>query len=207
MNIEIRPARANDTGPITDCLFSSAPELYTYLYTTTKWTPRAVLGREFESGRGYSGYQNVTVAPHRKRSRGHRLLLRRCGRQDPDERRPDQRSEYLRTPRRTPHLRPRTPYRQHPHSARKRRTLSVQLRRVPRIPIPRNRLPTPRLRHPIRPRQRLPCLRPRCRRQQSARPGPLREKKGWPSSKKKSSPTPTPVSPTHAKWNWSSNNS
>jgi len=57
--IEIRTARADDRGPIAELMFSSAVDLYSYLYQD-----RALdfLRYEFASGIGIAGYPNVTVA-------------------------------------------------------------------------------------------------------------------------------------------------
>ncbi len=57
--IAIRSARADDRGPIAELMFSSAVDLYSYLYED-----RALdfLRYEFASGIGIAGYPNVTVA-------------------------------------------------------------------------------------------------------------------------------------------------
>lgn len=59
MEIEIRTARADDTGPIAELMYSSGSDIYNYLYNR-----KAIefLRHEFASAAGFAGHPNVTVA-------------------------------------------------------------------------------------------------------------------------------------------------
>ncbi len=59
MAINIRQAQPNDQGPIAELMYSSGMDLYNYLYGE-----QAIdyLRLEFASGKGFAGYNNVTVA-------------------------------------------------------------------------------------------------------------------------------------------------
>lgn len=59
MDLEIRTARRNDTGPIAELMYSSGMDLYDFLY---KQKSLDYLRHEFQSGQGFAGYHNVTVA-------------------------------------------------------------------------------------------------------------------------------------------------
>jgi len=59
MSITIRTANKDDTGPIAETIYSAGPDVYDYLYGD-----KAVdfISFEFLSGKGFAGYNNVTVA-------------------------------------------------------------------------------------------------------------------------------------------------
>ena len=59
MEIEIRAARQDDEGPIAELMYSSGMDLYDYLY---KQRTLDFLRYEFDTGKGFAGYPNVTVA-------------------------------------------------------------------------------------------------------------------------------------------------
>ena len=59
MEIEIRTARADDTGPIAELMYSSGMDIYDYLY---KDKALDFLRHEFASGQGFAGHGQVTVA-------------------------------------------------------------------------------------------------------------------------------------------------
>lgn len=59
MDVEIRQARLNDTGPIAQLMYSSGTDVYDYLYQKHAI---AYLQYEFESGKSFAGFNNVTVA-------------------------------------------------------------------------------------------------------------------------------------------------
>lgn len=59
MDVEIREALPGDQGPIVELIYSSGPELYDFLY---KKKAKKLLQFEFQSGYGFAGYKNVTVA-------------------------------------------------------------------------------------------------------------------------------------------------
>jgi ribosomal protein S18 acetylase RimI-like enzyme len=61
VNLEIRTARANDSGPVAELMCSSALDLYHHLYGDDA-VP--FLRHEFTSGGGIAGHRNVTVAVH-----------------------------------------------------------------------------------------------------------------------------------------------
>ena len=60
--IEIRRARKNDTGNIAEFMYSSGPEIYDFVYKTTNKTAVEFIQYEFNTGRGFCGFNNVTVA-------------------------------------------------------------------------------------------------------------------------------------------------
>lgn len=61
-NIEIRPARPDDGGPIAELMYSSGMDLYDYVFKTRKYTALDFIRHEFAAGIGFAGYKNVTVA-------------------------------------------------------------------------------------------------------------------------------------------------
>ena len=60
--IEIRQARKNDAGNIAEFMYSSGPEIYDFVYSTTNKTAVEFIQYEFNTGRGFCGFNNVTVA-------------------------------------------------------------------------------------------------------------------------------------------------
>lgn len=60
--IEIRQARKNDTGNIAEFMYSAGPEIYDFVYKTTNKTAVEFIQYEFNTGRGFCGFNNVTVA-------------------------------------------------------------------------------------------------------------------------------------------------
>lgn len=59
MTLEIRPARPDDQGPITELMYSSGPDIYDYLY---REKAMEFIRYEFAKGTGLCGWRNVTVA-------------------------------------------------------------------------------------------------------------------------------------------------
>ncbi len=59
MELEIRAARADDSGPIAELMYSSGSDIYDYLYRSKTLD---FLRHEFASGRGFAGHPHVTVA-------------------------------------------------------------------------------------------------------------------------------------------------
>ncbi|GAA6135427.1 hypothetical protein NBRC116188_22170 [Oceaniserpentilla sp. 4NH20-0058] len=59
MEIEIRKARVEDTGPMAQLMYSSGTDVYDYLYQEHAI---AYLQHEFETGKSFAGFNNVTVA-------------------------------------------------------------------------------------------------------------------------------------------------
>ena len=59
MEVEIRQAKSTDQGAIAELMYSSGPELYDFLY---KNKAISLLEYEFQSGKGFAGHKNVTVA-------------------------------------------------------------------------------------------------------------------------------------------------
>ena len=59
MEIEIRTARENDTGPISQLMYSAGTDVYDYLYQDLAID---YLNHEFKSGKSFAGFNNVTVA-------------------------------------------------------------------------------------------------------------------------------------------------
>lgn len=62
MELEIRPARPDDTGPLAELIYSAGPEIYDFLYCTRTTTAVDFIRHEFVSGTGFCGYRGVTVA-------------------------------------------------------------------------------------------------------------------------------------------------
>jgi ribosomal protein S18 acetylase RimI-like enzyme len=60
--IEVRAARKNDVGNIASLMYSAGPEIYDFIYKTEHRTPLDFIQYEFDSGKGFCGYSNVTVA-------------------------------------------------------------------------------------------------------------------------------------------------
>lgn len=60
--MDIRPARPDDQGDIAGLMYSAGPELYDFLYRTDRHAATDFIAHEFASGRGFSGWRNVTVA-------------------------------------------------------------------------------------------------------------------------------------------------
>jgi ribosomal protein S18 acetylase RimI-like enzyme len=59
--MEIRTATPNDAPHIAPLIYSAGPELYDFLYKTSKHTPQAFIEFEFRSGKGFCGYRHVSV--------------------------------------------------------------------------------------------------------------------------------------------------
>lgn len=59
MDLEIRPARADDRGSIAELIYSSGPHIYDYMHGSEAI---AFLRHEFASGHGFAGHPHVTVA-------------------------------------------------------------------------------------------------------------------------------------------------
>ncbi len=62
MDLEIRPARPDDRGPIVELMYSAGPEIYDFLYKTRKTGAVDFIRHEFNTGIGFCGYRGVTVA-------------------------------------------------------------------------------------------------------------------------------------------------
>jgi ribosomal protein S18 acetylase RimI-like enzyme len=60
--MEIRQANKNDRGSIAEMIYSSGPDIYDFIYKTNNKTALNYINYEFKSGRGFAGYNNVTVA-------------------------------------------------------------------------------------------------------------------------------------------------
>jgi ribosomal protein S18 acetylase RimI-like enzyme len=60
--MEIRKASKSDKGNIAELIYSAGPELYGFIYKTDKKTAIEYIQYEFNSGQGFCGYNNVTVA-------------------------------------------------------------------------------------------------------------------------------------------------
>jgi ribosomal protein S18 acetylase RimI-like enzyme len=60
--MEIRKANKNDKGSIAEMIYSSGPDIYDFIYKTKSKTALDYINYEFKSGRGFAGYNNVTVA-------------------------------------------------------------------------------------------------------------------------------------------------
>jgi len=60
--MEIRKAKKNDIGAIAEMIYSSGPDIYDFIYKTNSKTALDYINYEFKSGRGFAGYDNVTVA-------------------------------------------------------------------------------------------------------------------------------------------------
>lgn len=59
MEIEVRTAKLDDKGSIAELMYSSGMDLYDFLY---KQKTLDFLRYEFQSGKGFAGHPNVTVA-------------------------------------------------------------------------------------------------------------------------------------------------
>jgi ribosomal protein S18 acetylase RimI-like enzyme len=60
--MDIRTAQLTDKAHIVDLIYSAGPELYDFLYQTSRHRAQDFIAYEFASGRGFCGYPNVTVA-------------------------------------------------------------------------------------------------------------------------------------------------
>ncbi|MBL4795445.1 MAG: GNAT family N-acetyltransferase [Pseudomonadales bacterium] len=60
--VEIRNAKPNDKGDIAELIYSSGKELYDYIYETENNSAIDYIRFEYESGDGFCGYKNVTLA-------------------------------------------------------------------------------------------------------------------------------------------------
>ncbi len=60
--MQFRPAVKSDVSQVVDLAYSAGPELYEFVYQASSNDARAYIRFEFESGRGFCGYNNVTVA-------------------------------------------------------------------------------------------------------------------------------------------------
>jgi len=60
--MEIRPARPTDDMGLVSLIYSAGPELYDFIYKTDRHDARDYIAYEFQSGRGFCGHHNVTVA-------------------------------------------------------------------------------------------------------------------------------------------------
>lgn len=59
--MNIRKACPTDQNEIAELIYSAGPELYDFIYLTPNKNPLDFIRFEFASGRGFCGYQNVTV--------------------------------------------------------------------------------------------------------------------------------------------------
>jgi len=62
MDMDIRCARKDDKGDIAELMYSAGKELYDFIYATGKASATDYIRFEYESGRGFCGHRNVTVA-------------------------------------------------------------------------------------------------------------------------------------------------
>lgn len=60
--MNIRTALPSDHAHIVDLIYSAGPELYDFIYQTSRHRAQDFIAYEFASGRGFCGYPNVTVA-------------------------------------------------------------------------------------------------------------------------------------------------
>lgn len=60
--MEIRAARATDDMGLVSLIYSAGPELYDFIYKTPQHSAKDYIAYEFQSGRGFCGHANVTVA-------------------------------------------------------------------------------------------------------------------------------------------------
>jgi len=60
--MEIRRANKNDIGAIAELMYSSGTDMYDFVYKTHNKTALDYIRYEYEAGRGFVGYKNVTVA-------------------------------------------------------------------------------------------------------------------------------------------------
>jgi len=61
MKNNIRIAKIDDSTSIFEMIYSSGPDLYDFLYLSSNKSAKEYIAFEFKSGRGFGGYQNVTV--------------------------------------------------------------------------------------------------------------------------------------------------
>lgn len=60
--MKITTATPQMQGNIVELMYSAGPELYDFIYKTAKHHAQDFIQFEFESGQGFCGYRNVTVA-------------------------------------------------------------------------------------------------------------------------------------------------
>lgn len=60
--MEIRKANKNDVGEIAKLMYSSGADIYDFVYKTNKKTALHYINYEFKTGRGFCGFNNVTIA-------------------------------------------------------------------------------------------------------------------------------------------------
>lgn len=60
--LDIRPAKKCDIEHIAALIYSAGPDLYDFIYKTGDKIATDYIRYEFNSGRGFCGYKNVTVA-------------------------------------------------------------------------------------------------------------------------------------------------
>jgi ribosomal protein S18 acetylase RimI-like enzyme len=60
--MKIRKAQKDDIGNIAELIYSSGPDLYDFIYKTNNRAAIEFIRYEFESGKGFCGYNNVTLA-------------------------------------------------------------------------------------------------------------------------------------------------
>lgn len=60
--MEIRAARPSDDMGLVSLIYSAGPELYDFIYKTPRHDAKDYIAYEFQSGRGFCGHRNVTVA-------------------------------------------------------------------------------------------------------------------------------------------------
>ena len=60
--MEIRNAKKTDKVNVAALIYSAGPELYDFIYQNNQHTAQDYIAYEFNSGRGFCGYNNVTVA-------------------------------------------------------------------------------------------------------------------------------------------------
>ena len=60
--MEIRAARPSDDMGSVSLIYSAGPELYDFIYKTPRHDAKDYIAYEFQSGRGFCGHRNVTVA-------------------------------------------------------------------------------------------------------------------------------------------------
>jgi len=62
IELDIRQAHKDDKGPLAELMYSSGSDLYDYLFKTKNHSALEFIQFEFDSGIGFCGYKNVTVA-------------------------------------------------------------------------------------------------------------------------------------------------
>ena len=65
--MEIRQARVDDKGPLTDIMYSTGREQYDFAFRQGDRTAQAYIRFEFLAGGGFCGYRNLTVAVEENR--------------------------------------------------------------------------------------------------------------------------------------------